>query len=311
VAVPLVVLVVLVLVPSIGCGGDATKERANPPPKLTFDSIGSGEFVDVGGRRVYVECKGSGSPTVLLEAGFGGGSDAWVDVLAELGQQTRTCSYDRAGIGASDAIPGVHDAGDEIRDLERLLDRGRIAPPYVLVGHSYGGVLARLFAHAHPEETGGVVLIDANGRDNWRRGFAAWPKTIAPKYRRAWAAEPVVRGVDGRASAALASNIRSLGDTPLVVLTAARNRELDIFQGLPPEIHRRWTRQRRVMQTELAALSSDHAHVLAMRSDHFIYRDQPALVVRAVRAVVRAVRDETTLPPCEQVFTGPGVRCLS
>ena len=61
------------------------------------------------------------------------------------------------------------------------------------------------------------------------------------------------------------------------------------------------------MQTELAALSTDHAHVLAMRSDHFIYRDQPALVVRAIRAVVRAVRDMAPLPPCEQVFTGPGV----
>ena len=192
----MVLVVVVVLL--VGCGGDAKDNRTNPPPKITFEDIGSGEFVDVGGRRLYVECKGSGSPTVLLEAGFGGGSDAWVDVLAELGQQTRTCSYDRAGIGASDAIPGVHDAGDEIRDLERLLDRGRIAPPYVLVGHSYGGVLARLFAHAHPDETGGVVLIDANGRDDWRRGFAAWPKTIAPKLRRDWA-QPIADGVDGRA----------------------------------------------------------------------------------------------------------------
>jgi pimeloyl-ACP methyl ester carboxylesterase len=310
VAVPLVGLVVLIVVLSVGCGGDTKKDRANPPPKLMFEDIGSGEFVDVGGRRLYVECKGSGSPTVLLEAGFGGGSDAWVDVLAELGRQTRTCSYDRAGIGASDAIPGVHDAGDEIRDLERLLDRRRIAPPYVLVGHSYGGLLARLFAHAHPDETGGVVLIDANGRDDRRRSLALWPKTIAPKLRRAWA-QPIGRGVDGRAGAALGSRIRTLGDTPLVVLTAARNRELDMFQGLPPEIHRRWTRLRRVMQTELAALSTDHAHVLAMRSDHVIFRDQPALVVRAVRAVVRAVRDMAPLPPCEQVFTGPGVRCLS
>lgn len=67
----------------------------------------------------------------------------------------------------------------------------------------------------------------------------------------------------------------------------------------------------RVMQTELAGVSSDHAHVLAMRSDHFIHRDQPAHVVRAVRDVVRALRDEAPLPPCEQLFTGPYVRCLS
>jgi pimeloyl-ACP methyl ester carboxylesterase len=170
--------------------------------------------------------------------------------------------------------------------------------------------LARLFARAHPDVTGGAVLIDANGRDAYRRGFAVWPKTLAPKRRRAWA-EPIGGGVDGRASAALASDIRTLGDTPLVVLTAAHDRELGLFQGLPPEISRRWRRLMRVMQTELAGLSSDHAHVLALRSDHFIYRDQPALVVRAVRAVVHAVRDKSPLPPCEQVFTGPGVHCLS
>ena len=98
--------------------------------------VGGGELVDVGGRRLYVECIGSGSPTVLLEAGLGLTSQSWTTVQLELGHTTRTCAYDRAGLGDSDAMPGVHDAGDEIRDLERLLDRGRIEPPYVLVGHS-------------------------------------------------------------------------------------------------------------------------------------------------------------------------------
>ena len=302
--------VVVLVVVLVGCGGDARQERAKPPPKITFEDIGSGEMVDVGGRQLYVECIGSGGPTILLEAGFGGSSGLWADVLPELGRKTRTCAYDRAGIGASDAIPGVHDAGEEIRDLERLLDRGRIEPPYVLVGHSYGGLLARLFARAHPDQTGGVVLIDANGRDAWRRGFAVWPKTLAPKRRRAWA-QPIADGVDSRASAALASDIRSLGDTPLVVLTAAHDRELGPLQDLPPQIDRRWRRLGRVMQTELAGLSTDHAHALALRSDHFIYRDQPLVVLRAVRAVVRAVREEAPLPTCERVFTGPGVRCLS
>ena len=309
-AAPLGVLVVLVVVLVVGCGGDATKDESRPQPTISDEGVSSGEFVDVGGRRLFFECSGSGSPTILLEAGFGGGSNLWAGVLPELGQETRTCAYDRAGIDASDAIPGVHDAGDEIRDLERLLDRGGIEPPYVLVGHSYGGLLARLFAHAHPDQTGGVVLIDANGRDAYRRGFALWPKTLAPKRRRLWA-EPIGRGVDGRASAALASDIRSLGDTPLVVLTAARDRELGLYEGLPPEITRRWRRLMRVMQEELAGLSTDHAHVLALRSDHFIYRDQPLLVSRAVRAVVRAVRDDAPLPPCERLFSGPGVRCLS
>jgi len=302
-------LIVLVAVLVAGCGGDDGAREKPQPTKVTVPGVGSADVVDVGGRSLFVECIGSGSPTVLLEAGFGGTSNNWAAVLTELGRTTRTCAYDRAGLGASDAIPGVHDAGDEIKDLERLLDRARIAPPYVLVGHSYGGLLARLFAHAHPEQTGGVVQVDAEGRDSWRRGLAAWPKSLAPGARRAIAEREVLRGVDMRASAALASGIRSLGDKPLVVLSAAREREL--FTGVPSAVYPRWNRVWRAMQHELARLSSDHAHVLALRSDHFIQNDQPDLVIRAIRAVVRTVRDDAELPPCERLFPGPDVRCLS
>ena len=309
-AAPLGVLVVLVVVLLVGCGGDASKDKSRPQPTITDEGIPSGEFVDVGGRRLYMECSGSGSPTILLEAGFGGSSQDWAEVLPELGRTTRTCAYDRAGLGASDAIPGVHDAADEVEDLERLLDRAGIEPPYVLAGHSYGGLLARLFTRAHAEETGGVVLVDAVGRDDWRRGFAAWPKTLAPELRRMWA-EPIVDGVDRRAGAALASRIRSLGDKPLVVVTAAREREQ--FDEFPPSLFRQAERQWRKLQTELASLSPDHAHVVASRSDHFIHRSdqQPEVVVRAIQAVVRAVRDDAPLPPCERLFSGPDVRCLS
>lgn len=303
------VLVVLVVM-LVGCGGDARHDESRPRPEIKVEGVGSGELVDVGGRRLYIECIGSGQPTVLLEAGFGGTSQNWADVLPELGRTTRTCAYDRASLGASDAIPGVHDAGDEIKDLERLLDSARIKPPYVLVGHSYGGLLARLFAHAYPDETGGVVLVDAVGRDDWRRGFAAWPKSIAPKLRRAWA-QPITDGVDRRASAALASGIRTLGDTPLVVISAAREREQ--YAAFPPSLYRRAARFWRLLQNELASLSTDQAHVVALRSDHHIQRadEQPVVVTRAIQAVVRAVRDAAPLPPCERLFSGPDVRCLS
>jgi pimeloyl-ACP methyl ester carboxylesterase len=302
------VVLLLVAVLLVGCGGDTTKDASRKPPKVTVEGIGSGGLVDVGGRRLYMECMGSGSPTVLLEAGFGGASQNWTALLQELGRTTRTCAYDRAGLGASDAMPGVHDAGDEIKDLERLLDRARIEPPYVLVCHSYGGLLVRLFTRAHADATGGVVLVDAVGRDDRRRGLAAWPKSLAPKLRRAYA-EPIDDGVDLRASAALASRIRSLGDKPLVVITAAREREL--FRDVPPSLYRLAVRLWRVMQTELAGLSNDQAHVVALRSDHFVQDDQPLVVVHAIRAVIRAVRDHSQLPPCERLFTGPDVRCLS
>jgi pimeloyl-ACP methyl ester carboxylesterase len=301
------VVLVFVLLLVAGCGGGEPKEKPRPSPTVEVEA-GSGGLIDIGGRSLFVECRGSGSPTVVLEAGFGGSSDHWTGVLPELGRTTRTCAYDRAGLGASDPIPGVHDAGDEIADLARLLDRGRIQPPYVLVGHSYGGLLARLFARAHPDRTAGVVLVDAVGRDWVRRGLAAWPKSLHPELRRFWA-RPIDQGVDVRAGSVLGSGIRSLGDIPLVVITAAAEREQ--YAGVPPQLYRLGVRLWRMMQTELAELSPDRAHVVALRSDHFVQGHQPLVVIRAVQAVVRAARENASLPPCERLFTGPDVRCLS
>ena len=306
--VVLCVLVVVVLVDRGGVETDQSRQRS----RVTPEDFRSGGMVDVGGRRLYLDCMGAGTPTVLLEAGSGASSSVWTPVLPELGRTTRTCAYDRVGLGESDAIPGVHDAGDEIRDLERLLDRARIDPPYVLVGHSYGGLLVRLFAHAHPNQTGGVVLVDAIGRDWWRRGLAAWPKSLAPKLRRTFATR-IQGGVDVRASGALDRHIRSLGDTRLIVISAAQQRDLfrKPFTDPPRRLYRSTVRGWRVMQGELAALSSDHAHVLATRSDHFIYDEEPEVVSHAILAVVSAVRAGASLEPCKRLFTGPKTRCLS
>ena len=234
---------------------------------------------------------------------------------AELARTTRTCAYDRAGLGSSLPMPGVHDAADEINDLQRLLDGARIGGPLVLVGHSYGGLLVRLFANAHPSETAGVVLVESMGQDQDRRFLPIWQAAPA-RVRRVLpkpGASPVEDGVDLRASQALATKISTLGDTPLAVITRGRSED----DGLPPlpanvraPIDRLWL----TMQDELAALSTDHLHVVALRSGHFVQDvdfGQPDVVIAAVRAVVEAARTRTPLPPCSHVVTGPGVRCRS
>ena len=204
-------------------------------------------------------------------------------------------------------MPGVHDAGDDVDDLERLLDHAHIAPPEVLVGHSYGGLLARLFAHAHPDATAGLVLVDAMGRNGTRRQLAVWPRDEERNVRRV-RATPVRDGVDIAAGEALADRITTLGDTPLVVITAGAETG---WARTSPRTARALGRLWMTMQDELAGLSSDSLHAVALHSDHFIQgRDgQPDVVIRAVREVVAAVRDGRPLKPCPAVFGGAGVRC--
>jgi pimeloyl-ACP methyl ester carboxylesterase len=173
--------VLLAFALAVGCGGHGQRGATTQPAGSVPVSGGAGGLVSIGGgRSLYVECVGSGDPLVVLEAGFPGNGGNWRDVQPELGRTTRTCAYDRAGLGHSPPMPGVHDAQDEIDDLQRLLVAAHITPPYVLVGHSYGGILVRLFARQHPEEAAGVVLVDARGRDATRRQLALLPKSQIP-----------------------------------------------------------------------------------------------------------------------------------
>jgi pimeloyl-ACP methyl ester carboxylesterase len=303
------VIVLLVSVLAAGCGGEESQGGTAKAPRAVPVIVGPGRLVAIGGgRKLFLDCVGSGSPTVVLEAGFGGSTFNWQSVQPQLGQTARTCAYDRAGLGNSVAVPGVHDASDEIDDLKRLLDAAHVAQPVVLVGHSYGGLLARLFARAHPGQVAGVVLVDAMGRDQTRRELAIWPRSQARALRRAVAA-PVRDGVDLAAGEALAGRVRSLGDTPIAVVTAGRHD--DELGETPARLHRALDRLWVTMQDELAALSPDHVHVVAERSDHFVQdlQGQPRVVIAAVRAVVGAARDGTRLPPCRELFSGSGVRC--
>jgi pimeloyl-ACP methyl ester carboxylesterase len=302
----------LVAVVASACGGNthvvAKPAKSVPKPRKVVGLPGS--MVEVGRHYLYFECVGKGSPTVVLEAGFGGGVHNWNALQPLLGGTTRTCSYDRAGIGGSSEIPGVHDANDEIHDLEVLLDRAHVAAPYVLVGHSYGGLLVRLFAIRHRDDVAGLVLLDATHPDQQRRFAHALPREPSlAGIRRNLAVPLVAEGVAVRRSFALGRRVRSLGDTPLVVLTAGEDNPGDT---LPPRIRRIFRATWVALQDDLASLSTDHVHAIALFSDHFIqaYSGQPEVVVRAVRGVVHAARSRTTLPSCEQLFRGlRGVRC--
>lgn len=126
-----------------------------------------GRLVDVGGFHLHVTCAGQGDPTVVFDAALGGSSLSWCLVQPQVAAWTRTCSYDRAGLGWSEAGPLPRTAGRIAAELRVLLDRADSPPPYVLVGHSFGSLVARLFAARHRADVAGLVLVDPAFPEDW------------------------------------------------------------------------------------------------------------------------------------------------
>ena len=134
-----------------------------------------GQLVDIGSYRVHLYCAGEGTPAVVLESGLAGPALQWTLVQSELTKTTRVCSYDRAGLGWSDVGPTPRTGKQMVSELHAVLTGAGIDGPYVLVGHSLGGFIVRLYAHQYPNEVAGLVLVAAGHEyDNSR---------MPPEYR--------------------------------------------------------------------------------------------------------------------------------
>lgn len=129
-----------------------------PPP---------GQLIDVGGFRLHLHCTGQGSPAVVLDAALGGSSVSWSCVQPEIAKATRVCAYDRGGFGWSDAAPRPRTAARMAGELRTLLERAAVPPPFVLVGHSFGGLIARVFAARFREDVAGIVFVDSAHPEDW------------------------------------------------------------------------------------------------------------------------------------------------
>lgn len=126
-----------------------------------------GTLVGVGTHRLHLHCSGTGSPAVVFDAALGGSSLSWSLVQPDVARVTRACAYDRAGFGWSEAGPMPRTAGRIASELCELLQRAGVAPPYVLVGHSFGGLVMRLVAARHPGDVAGLVLIEPAIPEEW------------------------------------------------------------------------------------------------------------------------------------------------
>jgi pimeloyl-ACP methyl ester carboxylesterase len=266
----------------------APSHAADPPPPPI------GGKVNVGGFSLAYRCQGFGSPTVILEAGLGlGGLEEFRSLMPEVASMTRVCTYDRAGVGNSDPRPSSMSpvSGAEFARETHLLFEGiGIDGPYILVGHSFGGMLVRAQAATYPGDAMGLVLIDA----------ASEPEVA---YFRRIGINPWVDGtsrIDISSVVTLLERGPALRRTPLVVITAGREDD-------------QWLRQiparDAAFQDRLAGLSRNAVHVTATDAGHFVQDDDPALVVAAIREALDAARNGTRLPTCSDVFTPLGGAC--
>jgi pimeloyl-ACP methyl ester carboxylesterase len=311
-----------------------------------------GRAVDIGGRTLNLDCAGSGSPAVILEAGGGGyGGYGWRMVQSGVSEFTTVCWYDRAGEGWSDPPPAATSSATVTSDLHELLQRAPVPGPYVMVGHSIGGEYVRIFTAKYPSEVAGVVLVDSSHPDQREPPMMMSPVNRMPTWARRLVCSAVlpiverfglirlahrnavvdvppqfsseqapatrairnqrVKGLETGADQGCAAtdggairtdrgtgdpevdgaarNAGSLGDRPLIVLTAGKYWKPD-DPAAAQEIaafHEIWVNQ---LQAELARLSSNGRQIIVQNSDHGIPDEAPAAVVNAVRDVVTEVR---------------------
>jgi pimeloyl-ACP methyl ester carboxylesterase len=272
---------------------------------------------------MYLECSGTGSPTgsptVVLESGLRDAADVWSmssagegapTVFPEVANFTRVCAYDRPGtvVGGespsrSDPVSQPATAQDAVTDLHALLSAAEEPGPYVLVGHSYGGLVVRLYAMTYPQEVSGLVLVDALSEELQAgmtpEQWALWKPLNEPtqeelaEYKDIERQDPEGSFEEVRAAAPL----RPL---PLVVLSADRPwgpqiSSLVASGALPPDTPRDFgyvlDAAQKPAQEDLAKLVPGAEHITQTNSGHYIHNEQPQLVIDAIRQVVDADRD--------------------
>ncbi len=286
-------LLTLVFVMALtACSNEASsgQQSVSPSPSVvpTFGRV------DIGGYELAWMCQGEGSPTIIAEAGYdSAGTSTVFESMGPMSDISRVCTYDRAGTGTSDPRPpGMHVTGlVEANELHAVLEGAAIPPPYVVVAHSYGGFIARLFAATYAKETAGLILIDSSHEDE-----------IGP-YRRYYRDSPEGDWVDGgdlidigATARALRTTARDYGELPLVIIKAGRYEDV-LTVAL-------WDRT----QADLATLSSNSDLVQA-QGGHFVMDDDPQVMLAALRAVVASARTDAPLPDCPEIVAGTDGDC--
>ena len=266
-------------------GGQAFPLTFKRTGRTATKSLLTLQKIDAGGHTLTMLIGGEATPAVIFEAGFGAGLESWATVQNSTAKFARTVSYDRAGIGQSESGPKPRAAKQIAQDLHVALQKAGIAPPYVLVGHSFGGIYVRVFADLYPKEVAGIVLIDPS-----QETFDAWTKTHQEAQRENRDAE-IARAPAGvrdesaevSTSYAQARAAKVPAGIPVILLTAMKD------DTMPATVRKVWSQ----MHEDWISKVPGAKHVVVENSGHFIQAEQPQVVIDAIRQVVDQARRKT------------------
>jgi pimeloyl-ACP methyl ester carboxylesterase len=241
----------------------------------------TGGLVDVGGHRLRVERFGKGTPAVVFETGLAQPRTTWGRVPNDVAEFAEVVIYDRANLGDSDEVTGQRTSKRTVAELHAMLKAAGVEAPYVLVGHSFGGLNARLFASQFPDEVAGIVLVDASHEDQVKRFAELLPETERQNYLQHEGGGNYER-IDLLASAEEIRAAAALKLMPLVVVSA---------KGKPDaKTNEARAKAHDELQLALSRLLPNASQVFAENSSHFVQLDRPELVTQAIRTVIEQTR---------------------
>jgi len=236
-------------------------------------------MIDIGGYNLSVNCYGKGTPTVIFESGLGDDYGVWTLVQPEISENTRTFSYDRAGLGNSDTGDLPRTSLDQVHELHTVLNKAKLNAPYIIVAHSIGGYNARLFAGTFPKEVSGIIFVDCLHENQFvDRVKRSSSKEIEIAKSQLIGAEQTFDEL--LISANQVKEIRkkdALRNIPIVVLTSGHKG--DKSSAITEET---WLNY----QNDLVSLSDYSKHIIVEDSSHYIQKDKPQVVIDAIKGIV-------------------------
>ena len=264
------------------------------------------KMVDIGSHSLHIRCIGRGEPVVVIDTGIGDLAEKWHGVQDQLAQDSRVCTYDRAGYGQSEPGPTPRHSQRVASELKLLLEKAGVEGPYVLVGHSLGGLNLQVFASQYPALVAGLVLIDPppldfiTGKafpDLYQMAAQQGPELSAAAEHARQSADAEERAKASYLEAVASEHqmfttetaeqvvaIASFGDMPLIVMAAGKPNPA--FGDAAEAFQAFWIEQSRA----LAAKSANGRFILVEESGHHLEEDAPDAIFRAVREMVAQIR---------------------